>query len=394
MSPGRLDGKEAGVPRGQLRVYLGAAPGVGTTHAMIEEGVRRKARGTDVVVASVAHHGRAGIVEIASTLGPAAAAVVSAQGDRHIDVSGIAERRPGVVLVDELAATHDGRARRDEVEELLAAGIDVITTMSVTEIDSLTDQVARITGTRPTIVLPDSYLHPTDQVEYVDMTPEALRRRLAHGNVFDAEEVTAVDARTFQPEVLSGLRHLALVWLADRIDAGLQTGKPSPGGYRPAPGRERIIVALSGHEPGSELINRAAAISRRTAGQLLGVHVTSTGKHALAPELERQRDLLLSVGGAYRELVSDDLAGALGEFCRVERATQLVIGAGAGGERKDLRLIGDLASGGLEADLHIVQTTASRNPSPPQRHRSLNPRPAGHLAIAWALGWLDTGAMA
>ncbi|MGH9194056.1 MAG: histidine kinase, partial [Acidimicrobiales bacterium] len=176
--------------RGTLRVYLGAAPGVGKTFSMLNEGRRRKARGTDVVVGYVETHGRAHTGEQIGDLEVVPRRVLTYRGAalEEMDVDAVAARRPAVALIDELAHTNvpgSKHAKRwEDVDMLLDAGIDVISTVNIQHLESINDVVERITGVRQRETLPDQIVRAADQIELVDMTPEALRRRMAHGNIY------------------------------------------------------------------------------------------------------------------------------------------------------------------------------------------------------------------
>src|SRR5215213_10041050 len=270
-----------GVPRGTLRIYLGAAPGVGKTFAMLNEAHRRRARGTDVVVGFVETHGRARTADQIGDL-----EVVPPRTSEHpglaiaeMDLDAILRRRPDLVLIDELAHTNMPGLRNEkrwqDVHEILAAGIDVISTVNIQHLESLNDVVERITGIHQRDTVPDHAVRAADQIELVDMAPEALRRRLAHGNVYDAARIDAALGNYFRPGNLAALRELALLWVADRVDDGLEEYRERHGITEPWETRERVLVALTG-APGTEaLVRRAARMAQRAHGELLGVHVRS-----------------------------------------------------------------------------------------------------------------------
>src|SRR3954447_12576864 len=190
--------------RGQLRVYLGAAPGVGKTFAMLNEGWRRHERGTDVVVGYVETHGRANTRAQLRDLEVVPRRVIPYRGQsfEEMDVDAVLARAPAVALVDELAHTNVPGSRNakrwQDVDELLDAGVDVITTVNIQHIESLNDVVEHITGVRQRETVPDDVVRRADQIELVDMSPEALRRRMAHGNIYPAERVDAALANFFR----------------------------------------------------------------------------------------------------------------------------------------------------------------------------------------------------
>ncbi len=325
--------------RGIVRIYLGAAPGVGKTFAMLNEGRRRRERGTDVVVGFVETHERERTAEQLGDLEVVARRTVEHRDTTftEMDVDAILQRRPEWALVDELAHTNVPGSRNakrwQDVEELVAAGINVITTLNVQHLESLNDVVEQITGVTQRETVPDRVARQADQIELVDMAPEALRRRMAHGNIYAADKVDAALANYFRPGNLAALRELALLWVADRVEDSLAEYRERHGITRPWETRERVVVALSGAPAGTQLIRRAARLAQRAKGDLLGVHVvdgtgltdsSADGSDAL---VAAQRQLLEELGGEYRRVTSGDIAAALVAVARSENATQIVLGA-------------------------------------------------------------------
>ena len=322
--------------RGQLRVYLGAAPGVGKTFAMLDEGHRRHDRGTDVVVAYVETHHRPRTLERLAGLEIVPRRVLDHRGASftELDVDAVLERRPELALVDELAHTNVPGSvherRWQDIEQLLEAGIDVLSTVNVQHLESLNDVVEAITGVPQRETVPDAVVRAAEQVELVDMTPEALRRRMAHGNIYQPDKIDAALSNYFRPGNLTALRELALLWLADSVEDGLQRYRDQHGIAATWETRERVVVALTGGPEGDTLIRRAARITARVGGgELLAVHVVRsdglTGSSVAV--LERQRLLLESLGGSYHSVIGDDVAEAVLGFARASNATQIVIGA-------------------------------------------------------------------
>jgi two-component system sensor histidine kinase KdpD len=325
------------VARGQLRIYLGAAPGVGKTYAMLDEAGRRLGRGTDVVIGFVETYGRAHTAERVVGLPVIPRKRVAYRGTpfEEMDLDAIRARRPRVVLVDELAHTNvpgsGPHAKRwQDVESLLEDGIDVISTLNIQHLESLNDVVERITGVHQHETLPDAIVRAADQVELVDMTPEALRRRMAHGNVYPAEKVDAALGNYFRPGNLTALRELALLWLADSVEDGLRRYREQHGITEPWETKERIVVAITGGPEGETVIRRAARISARTVGSdLLAVHVSRSDGLAEpgVAGLAGQRLLVEQLGGSYHSVIGDDVPRTLLDFARRVDATQLVLGA-------------------------------------------------------------------
>jgi two-component system, OmpR family, sensor histidine kinase KdpD len=323
--------------RGCLRIYLGAAPGVGKTYAMLDEGRRRYGRGTDVVIGFVETHGRPKTIAQLSGLEAVPRRVVEYRDARfeEMDLAAILRRRPQVVLIDELAHTNIPGSGPDEkrwqdIDTILGAGIDVLSTVNIQHLESLNDVVQSITGVVQHETVPDAVVRAAEQVQLVDMTPEALRRRMAHGNIYPPEKVDAALGNYFREGNLTALRELALLWLADRVEEGMQRYRKQHGITGTWETRERIVVALTGGPEGEALIRRAARIAARSAGgDLLGVHISrSDGVMGSGPAgLESQRLLIESLGGSYHSLVGEDVPHALLEFARSVDATQVVLGA-------------------------------------------------------------------
>jgi two-component system sensor histidine kinase KdpD len=318
-------------------VYLGAAPGVGKTFAMLAEAHRRRARGTDVVVGFVEPHHRPHTEQLVEGLEVLPRRVLPHRGTTRteLDVEAVLARRPDVVLVDELAHANAPGSRNawrwQDVEELLDAGIDVVSTLNVAHLESLQDTVVAIIGVRPTESVPDLVVRRADQIELVDMSPEALRRRVAHGNVLDPDTVVTGLTHFFRPGNLSALRELALLWLADRVDDALETYRVRQGIDEPWSTRERVVVGLTGGDGDEVLVRRAARIARSTAGgELLAVHVSRPGdlSETWAAVQERDRELVAGLGGSFHRVVGVDPAAALLAFARGANASQIVVGAG------------------------------------------------------------------
>lgn len=356
----------------RLRVYLGAAPGVGKTFAMLEQAREWATQGRDVAVGLVETHGRAATAALVSGL-----EVIPRRVSRHrgvelqeMDVDAILARHPEVVLVDELAhsnAPGSANAKRwQDVRQLLDAGIEVLSTVNVQHLESLSDVVAAITGVRQQETVPDDVVRGAERVELVDLDPSALRERLSAGLVYPAERVDAALAHYFRLGNLTGLRELALLWLADGVDAALRDYRRDHGIGEQWATRERVVVSLTGGPEGQTLLRRGARIAARASGgELLAVHVnTQDGSARSEPtELASQRELLERLGGSYHEVRGDDVPSALVEFARGVDATQLVLGASRRGPwRAALTGPGIGATVVREAgdiDVHLVNHSAA-----------------------------------
>ena len=352
--------------RGRLRVYLGAAPGVGKTYKMLEEGHRRLERGTDVVVGFVESHGRPLTEALLDGLEIVPRSVVRYRDTSltEMDLDAVLARGPQVALVDELAHTNVPGSRHEkrwqDVEELLDAGITVITTVNIQHLESLNDVVAQITGVPQRETVPDEVVRRADQIEMVDMTPEALRRRMAHGNIYAPDKVDAALSNYFRVGNLTALRELGLLWLADKVDDQLDRYRADHHITDTWEARERVVVALSGGPEGDTLIRRAARIADRTKGtDLIAVHIArSDGLTGAGPvHLARQRTLVESLGGTYHQVIGTETPSALLDFARGVNATQLVLGASRRGRFAQLFSPGvgvTTTAGSGAIDVHLV----------------------------------------
>ncbi|MGY2876802.1 two-component system, OmpR family, sensor histidine kinase KdpD [Marmoricola sp. URHA0025 HA25] len=371
--------------RGKLRVYLGAAPGVGKTYAMLGEAHRRAERGTDVVVGFVETHGRRFTEEMIGDLEVVPRRTLSYRGARfeEMDVDAVLARHPKVALVDELAHTNVPGSRNEkrwqDVEELLEAGVEVVTTVNIQHLESVNDVVEKITGVAQQETVPDAVVRAADQIELRDMTAEALRRRLAHGNVYAPGKVDAALSNYFRAGNLNALRELALLWTADRVDDALKQYREQHDITGTWEARERIVVGLTGGPEGETLVRRAARIAARSSGgDLLAVHVArSDGLVGASHEaLAAQRQLVESLGGSFHQVLGDDVPGALLAFARAENATQLVLGdsrrpalariLGPGNAANTIAASGDI-------DVHIVtHGERARGPNLPRAGGALS----------------------
>lgn len=353
--------------RGRLRIYLGAAPGVGKTFAMLDEGWRRRERGTDVVVGWIDDHGRERTQAQVRDLEVLPRRTIVHRGStfEELDLDALLARAPEVALVDEYAHTNVPGSRHakrwEDVEALLDAGIDVISTVNVQHLESLNDTVEAITGVAQRETVPDAVVRAADQVELVDMTPEALRRRLAHGNVYAAERVDAALASYFREGNLGALRELALLWVADRVDEALLAYRERHGIAAPWEARERVMVALTGAPGGDRLVRRAARIAGRLKAPLVGVHVRRSDGLSSGAEvrLEQDKQLLADLGGRFVETTGDDVAEALVRTARTEAVTQIVLGASRRSRWAELTqgsVVNSVLRTSGPVDVHVIST--------------------------------------
>ncbi|MGL6234299.1 MAG: DUF4118 domain-containing protein, partial [Segniliparus sp.] len=375
--------------RGTLRIYLGAAPGVGKTYAMLAEAHRRQERGADVVVAVVATHGRTKTSKLVDGLEQVPTIQVPYRDTvlEEMDLAGVLRRKPRLALVDELAHTNApglaNEKRWQDVQVLLEAGIDVLSTVNVQHLESLNDVVAQITGVTQQETVPDVFVRSAAQVELVDITPEALRSRMSHGNIYAQEKVDAALRNYFRPGNLTALRELALLWLADQVDAALSKYRKDHQITATWEARERVIVAVTGGAESQTLIRRARRIASKSSAELMVLHIARGDGLAGASEAERGRlrEFAASVGASLHTVVGDDVPTTLLEFARGVNATQLVLGTS---RRSKLAHLFDEGIGirvvreSGKIDVHMVthEEAGSR--------RSWRPSPRNRLKTSWA----------
>lgn len=394
--------------RGSLKVYLGAAPGVGKTYSMLAQAHEMVKNGKDVVVGIVETHGRQGTQNLLEGLEQIPQRTVFYRGSvyHELDVEAIIDRHPDTVLVDELAHTivgadlpsPDPRSKRyHDVHRIQDAGINVISTVNIQHLESLNDVVHSITGQRQRETIPDHVLREADEIELVDLSPDALRIRLSRGMIYDATKVDAALSKYFRLGNLTALRELALLWLADRVDEGLSKYRDDEQIENVWPARERILVAVTGGPESRTLIRRGARIAGRTRGREVAVvHVVpDSGLRGISrSELQQVQQFAQSLGATWHTIAGDDIAQSLLEFARTVNATQLVLGTSRSPWWN--RVLGSgvsaqvLAHAG-EIDVHMVTATAEGRRR--SLARSFLPRPyalaPGRLLVGWiaALGF-------
>jgi two-component system, OmpR family, sensor histidine kinase KdpD len=349
---------------GHLRVYLGAAPGVGKTYAMLSEAHRRKARGTDVVVGFVATYGRPQTTKLLEGLEILPTRIIEYRG-RHfeeMDVDAVLERAPAVVAVDELAHTNIPGSRHakrwEDVLDILATGIEVITTVNIQHVESLNDVVANVTGIRQGETIPDWLFDLADQVELVDMSPYALRRRMAHGNVYpDPRKAELALNRFFTTENLTALRELALLKVANQVDSALLERWSHAEGAAPET-RERILVCVEGPgEISDQLIRRGARIAERARGDLLVVHVREGTRADDGDWLEHVGGLARSLGGTFDVLESETPVDAVLGYAYRQFVTQIVVGESLRSRWRELTqgsFVSRLIRAATNLDIHVM----------------------------------------
>ena len=320
--------------RGIFKLFLGYAPGVGKTYSMLSEAIRRKSRGEDVVIGIIETHGRKGIKELAAQLEAVPRKQIDYKGTlfEEMDVDAILTRQPQVVLVDELAHTNipgsRHRKRYEDIQELLAAKIDVISTLNIQHIESLAPTVRAITGITVRETVPDWVPLSASETVMVDLTPEALQNRMKRGDVYSQEKVEQSLKNFFRRGNLIALRELALRQVAEQVDRSLESYMDAKDIRQNWGVRERLAVCISGSPSGQYLIARAARMARRMDAELYVLHV----EREFAPREENPQVLQTNLrfaenlGARVVKLKGRSVADTIADFVRSKHITQVIFG--------------------------------------------------------------------
>jgi two-component system sensor histidine kinase KdpD len=365
---------------GRFRIYLGAAAGVGKTYAMLNEGRRRLDRGTDVVVGFVESHGRQRTEEMIDGLEVVPRKTVDYRGSllAEMDLDALLSRHPQVALIDELAHTNvpgsgQHAKRWEDVLDVLAAGIDVITTVNIQHLESIADEVEHMTGVRVRERVPDWVVRKADQIELVDSSPEQLRRRMLHGNIYPKERVTLALSNFFRTDNLIALRELALRFLADETDEELLEYLRRHESKVVWETCERVMVAVTAAAGTDGLLRRAARMASRLKADLDVLHVAASD--ATRPgdrkSTEKLHELAADIGARWHEVQGDDPARAIAAFAQEHQVTQIVIGSSqrsrwqqlAGGGSNVGRVLRE--AGALGIDVHVIALRKAPGAGPP-----------------------------
>jgi two-component system sensor histidine kinase KdpD len=356
--------------KGIFKLFLGYAPGVGKTYSMLSEGIRRHSRGEDVVVGVVESHGRKTIEELAAQLETIPRRKIEYKGTvfEEMDVDAIIARQPEVVLVDELAHTNipgsKHRKRYEDVQEILAAKIDVMSTVNIQHIESIAPVVRSITGITVRETVPDWVPLTANETVMVDLTPEALQNRMRRGDVYARQKVEQALGNFFRPGNLIALRELALRQVAEQVDRSLETYMAAKDIQKNWAVRERLAVCVHPNPYAQYLIARAARMARRLDAEFYAVYV-DTGRDrreesqkALAANLQFAE----SLGAKVVRLKGNSVADSVADFVRERHITQVIFGQSAvKGWKKYLYLSPAyrFLRESPEVDVHIV--TQERN---------------------------------
>ncbi|PXW28801.1 UNVERIFIED_CONTAM: two-component system sensor histidine kinase KdpD [Williamsia faeni] len=361
--------------RGTLEVYLGCAPGVGKTYEMLAQAHTLVTEGTDVVVAVVESHGRSAIAALTEGLETVPRRSIDYRGTRleEMDLDAVLARKPRVALVDELAHTNAPGSRNtkrwQDIEELRDAGIDVLSTINIQHLESLNDVVQQITGVVQRETVPDDVVRAADEIELVDIAPQALRQRLSAGKVYPGDRVGGALANYFRQGNLTALRELALLWLADQVDDNLADYRAAHAITATWEARERVVVAITGGPESATLLRRASRIASRSSADMIVVHIVR-GDGLADPstvDISKLTELAKGFGAQVHTIVGDNVPTALLEFARGVNATQLVLGTS---RRSRWQRLFDEGVGTTvvresgKIDVHMVthEETKARNP--------------------------------
>lgn len=322
---------------GIFKLFLGYAPGVGKTYNMLSEAIRRHSRGEDVVIGVVETHGRKNVTELAAQLPVVPKKRLEYKGAifEEMDVDAILARKPQVALVDELAHTNiEGSKhvkRYEDVFELLDAGIDVLSTLNIQHLESITPTVQAVTGVQVRETVPDWVLQRVTEVVMADLTPEALQNRMRRGDVYPLERVDRALDNFFREGNLIALRELALRQVAHAVDRNLESYRQKEDAAGSIAIRERIAVCISSNPAAQYLVARGARMAQAMDGELYVVYIDMGQDHSDANQksLEANIRFAENVGGTVVRLPGKSVAEAVAEFVHEKHITQVVFGRSA-----------------------------------------------------------------
>jgi two-component system sensor histidine kinase KdpD len=335
-SPDALLAEAQRESRGRLKIFLGAAPGVGKTYAMLEAAQERRREGIDVVIGVVETHGRQETERLVTGLTVVPPKTVEYRGRvfQEMDLEAILARRPRFLLVDELAHTNVPGSRHvkryQDVDDILAAGINVYSTLNIQHLESLNDVIERIAGIKVRETLPDSVLGSADEIELIDLPPEDLLKRLAEGKVYVPEQAKRAAQNFFSPGNLTALREMALRHAAERVDAQMLNYMRAHAIAGPWPARERILVCVGDDMSSARMIRVAKRMAERRNAPWVAVYV-ETHRHLSFSEedkdgIDRALRLAEQLGGESVTLQGEDVTGEILNYAREHNCTQLVVG--------------------------------------------------------------------
>jgi two-component system sensor histidine kinase KdpD len=351
--------------RGVFKLFLGYAPGVGKTYSMLAEAIRRHTRGEDVVVGIVETHRRKAVEELSTRLEQVPRRKLEYKGTTfdEMDVDAIIARHPAVAVVDELAHTNvpgsRNRKRYEDVQELLAAKIDVLSTLNIQHIESVAPMVRNITGITVRETVPDWVPMTANETVMVDLTPEALQARMQRGDVYTSERVEQALGNFFRRGNLIALREIALRQVAEQVDRSLETYMADKEIQKNWAVRERLAVCVSSSPDAQYLIARAARMARRLDAELFVIHVDNNRDRAEGghKSLDANLQFAKNLGAHIVRVESWSVADGVAQVVREKRITQVIFGRSADkGWKKYLYLSAAhrFLRESPEVDVHIV----------------------------------------
>jgi len=389
-----------GTNRGRLHVYLGAAPAVGKTYATLEEARRLAGQGVQVVVGLVETHSRTSLTSLLDGLVvlPPRRITYRDRSYDELDLPALLSERPQTVVVDELAHSNGpglGHEKRwQDVDQLLEAGIDVLTNLNVQHLASLCDEVERITGLAQHETVPDELVASADRIELVSVEASALRARVGAGEIFDPGTATAALTGFFSAGRIEALDQLARRWMSEHGRLGPEASEergslasatvPGDDGEQQGDGRRvdsrRLVVLLSGVHEGDRLLRRAQQIAKATGCDLIGLRVREPSDPSVAEPswLQGQRRLLTELGGRYAEVGAEDVARAVLQFAASEQAAHLVLGASRRSRLYELAhgsVVSSAVRAGPDLEIHLVPAPPSRRPGADEEEATQGPPP-------------------
>jgi two-component system, OmpR family, sensor histidine kinase KdpD len=338
-------GTEPKQGRGKLKIFLGAVPGVGKTYRMLGEAQRRVSRGEDIVVGLAEPHGRPVTAQLLEGLEQLPLKYVEYRGKTfyELNTAAVIERRPEWVLIDELAHTNIPgtvhQKRWQSIEEIRDAGINVITTLNVQHLESLNDAVYDITGVRVRETVPDSVVDSADEIELVDLTPDAVINRLRRGDIYKGESISRALENFFNKGNIVALRELALRLTAEEVDDQLQVLVPTPTAAPVKAARDRVVVCVSPRNVSFRLVRRGYRLARRVQGDFVCLHVRSPERTLDDKEealLQEIYTLTRNLGGEVVELHGDSIAEQIIKHVNENRTTMIVMGQYAAGRWEEI----------------------------------------------------------
>jgi two-component system sensor histidine kinase KdpD len=344
-----------GPRRGHLKIYLGATPGAGKTYAMLRDAHQLQAHGHDIVVGYVETYNRPRTVELLGGLEVVPRVQVPYRGTvlSEMDLAAVLRRKPEIALVDELAHTNVPGVhhvkRWEDVEDLRDAGIDVLTTVNVQHVESVKDLVEHVTGIVVRETVPDRELDGADEIQFIDITPEALRKRMRHGNIYAREKVETALANFFRPQNLSAMRQIGLRLVADSMARSRQV-VTTP---------EDVLVAISCEPASEDLIRRGSRLARRLGGTCIVVTVRTD--HTNENHLERFRSLAAQLGASFAVLGGADVADAVIQAARDAAVEHVMVGERVGSSAwTSLRptMVDRIIDGLPNSDVHVIARIA------------------------------------